>query len=275
MGRIRIKGHPGHRVTGTIKQATVSEQAGRWFVAILTAEDVAEVTLRSPATPDEIVGIDAGLRNSLTLSNGEVISGPRALAASLRRLARYSRVMSRRQQGSGRRKTARARVAREHAKVANVRRNWQHGVSDDLTRRFAVIGHETLAVKNLSNKKNHNGRAWADLGIAELFRQVGYKAAWRGVTVVKADRWYPSSKTCSSCGAKHQHLKRGDTVFLCSRCGFRLDRDLNAARNLRPVAAIPVETQNARGGNVRPRPAQPVLWQIPLKREPASGCRAA
>ncbi len=275
MGAVRLKGHPDGRVRGTIKQATVSEMAGRWYVSLLVSEDAPEIIMRVPASDAEIVGVDVGLRHSLVLSTGEVIQGPRALKANLIRLRRAQQALARSQRSSARRRRKVARVARLHARVANIRRDWQHRVSDDLTCRFAVVGHEDLNVRGLSCHRGHNGRSWADLGIAELFRQLDYKAAWRGNTIVVVDRWYPSSKTCSACGARNTSLKRGDETFVCPACGIRLDRDLNAAINLRPVAVIPPETQNARRGNVRPRSAPPVLWQIPLKREPAGGRLAA
>lgn len=120
----------------------------------------------------------------------------------------------------------------------------------------------------MANKKNHQGRAWADLGASELFRQIAYKAAWRGVTVVVADRFFPSSKRCSRCGEKNAALTLKDRWFICPSCGFSIDRDLNAAINLRPVAIMPTETLNARGGNVGPGLT---TWQIPLNREPSTG----
>lgn len=271
MGRLRIKGLTRRMPSvAAIKQASISRTADRWFVSFLVSMQVEQPEVRVPASPEEVVGVDAGLRNSLTLSTGEVIQGPRAFTTHAKKLARYQRVLARCRRGSGRRKAAAMRVARQHKRVADVRRTWQHEVSSDLVNRFAVIGHEDLNVKGLANKKNHNGRAWADLGIAELFRQIDYKAAWHGGTVVVADRFYPSSKLCSNCGEKNADLKRSDIVFLCPSCGFRLDRDLNAAFNLRPVAVIPPETLTARGGM-----DQAQVWMIPLRREPVSATQSS
>jgi putative transposase len=142
-------------------------------------------------------------------------------------------------------------VARTHARVADIRTPF-HGVSDRLTREFAAVGHEGLNLDGLSRRGHHQGRAWADLGIAELFRQLAYKGAWRGVPIVVADRFYPSSQLCNRCGWRNHALTLKERTFACASCGLVLDRDLNAALNLRPVAAMPAETQNARGGIVSP-----------------------
>ena len=171
----------------------MSHKADRWFVSLTVERQIAD-----PVAPiGEAVGIDVGLKNSLTLRTGEVVQGPRALAAGLRKLRREQRAVSRSQRNSGRRKVKVAKVARTHARVTNVRGNWHHGVSDQITRRYRAVGHEGLNLPGLGSKKRHQGRAWADLGIGELFRQIAYKAAWRGIAVVVASRWFASSQWCS------------------------------------------------------------------------------
>jgi putative transposase len=263
IGRLRIKGST-RRVQGKILTATVSRTADRWFLSLTVERDIDE-----PIVPNGgPVGIDMGLTQSLVLSTGEVIQGPRALKTSLVKLRRAQKAVARSQRNSGRRKVKVVKVARIHARVANVRGNWLHGVSDRLTREHAVIGHEDLNIRGLASRKSRQGRAWADLGAGELFRQIAYKAAWRGVTVVVADRFYPSSQLCSNCGFKHAALTLKDRQFICPSCGFTSDRDLNSAFNLRPVAVMPTETLNARGGGVSP---DSNVWQIPMKREPRSG----
>lgn len=231
---------------------------------------------RPPSGPEaapagEPVGIDIGLRHSLTLSTGEVIESPRELRRSLAKLRRAQRAVSRSQRDSKNRRKKLVRVARIHARVANTRAHWLHGVSDRLTREHPVVGHENLNVAGLSRKGTRQGRAWADLGAGELFRQLAYKGAWRGVAVVVADRWHPSSQLCSRCGTRNEKLSLTERTFRCAACGLVLDRDHNAAINLRPVAVKPTETLNARGGIVSPGSA----WQIPMKREPSTDALAA
>jgi putative transposase len=266
IGRLRIKGKTC-RVPddATIRFATVSERAGRWYVSLTVRETIAE-----PVTPvGEPVGIDVGLAHSVVLSTGDVIESPRVLRANLARLRRAQKALSRSQRNSARRKKDAARVARLHARVANVRSAWLHGVSNRLTREHAVIGHEDLALAGLIRRRRgfRHARAWSDLGAGELFRQLAYKAAWRGVTIVTADRSHPSSQLCSGCGAQNRALTLKDRTFSCPACGLLIDRDHNAALNLRPVAVMPTETLNARRGGVSP--GSETTWQLPLKREPS------
>jgi putative transposase len=267
IGRLRIKGST-RRVQAKILTATVSRTADRWFLSLTVERDIDEPSVSLIGAQGGPVGIDVGLKQSLVLSTGEIIQGPRALKMSLRKLRRAQKAMARSQRNSGRRKVKALAVARIHRRVANVRGNWLHGVSDRLTREHAVIGHEDLNIRGLASRTSRQGRAWADLGAGELFRQIGYKAAWRGVTVVVADRFYPSSQLCSNCGFKNVNLTLKDRQFICPACGFTSDRDLNSAFNLRPVAVMPTETLNARGGDVGPGSS---AWQIPMKREPSSG----
>jgi len=260
LGALKLKGNPC-RVTGIIKTATVSRRAGKWFVSLLVSQD-----FLSPTPSDKpTVGIDAGLKTSLTLSDGTVIQAPRPLLRSLHKLRGANKALARSQRNSAGRAKAKVHLARVHLRVANQRANWSHGVSDRLTKDYGQIVVENLAVQNLQHHKRHNGRSWADLGIAELYRQLEYKSAWRGVGFRQADRFYPSSQLCSGCGARQPmplHLR----VYDCPACGLSLDRDLNAALNLKSLAGMPSESLNARGGDVSLGSAQPT----PLKREPSS-----
>lgn len=173
--------------------------------------------------------------------------------------------MARSQRNSTSREKKVAKVARIHARVANIRRDWQHTTSDRFTREFAAIGVEDLAVKEMSNKKRRAGRSWADLGAGELLRQITYKAERRGVVLVIADRFYPSSQLCSSCGHRPPMSLKVRT-YECGSCGLVLDRDQNAARNLCLVADTPSDTPNAGGGDVSPGSA----WRMPMKPEPGT-----
>jgi putative transposase len=153
IGRLRIKGST-RRVQGKILTATVSRTADRWFLSLAVERQIA-----NPLAPlGGPVGIDVGLKQSLVLSTGEVIQGPRALKMSLRKLRRAQKAVSRSQRNSARRKVKVVKVARIHARVAHVRGNWLHGVSDRLTREHTVIGHENLNIRGLSSRKSHQGR---------------------------------------------------------------------------------------------------------------------
>ncbi|MEI7743863.1 MAG: RNA-guided endonuclease TnpB family protein [Chloroflexota bacterium] len=238
--------------------ATASRTADRWFVSILVEREH-----EAPApTSTQAVGIDLGLKTSLVLSTGEEIQAPRPLKAALRKLRRAQKAVARSQRNSASRRKKVAKVARIHMRVANIRRDWQHTTSDRLTREFAAIGVEGLAVKGLANRKRKAGRSWADLGAGELLRQITYKSGRRGVVLVVADRFYPSTQLCSACGHR-QPMPLKERTYRCGSCGLVLDRDQNAARNLCPVADTPSDTPNAGGGDVSPGSA----WRMPMKPE--------
>jgi putative transposase len=178
-----------------------------------------------------------------------------------------SRSLSRKVKGSRNRERAKRRLARLHARIANLRRDGLHKLTTSVTRRFHTIGIEDLNVRGMLG--NHRlARAIADMGFHELRRQLGYKAAWHGGRVVVVDRWYPSSKTCSCCGHRLEELALGTRSWTCPACGVRHDRDINAAVNLKNMAMSSIAT--ACGGNgagpVREHGTKPV----PAKQEPSS-----
>ena len=136
-----------------------------------------------------------------------------------------------------------------------------------------MIVVEDLAVANLSRRKPGAGkggrglnRALADAALGELRRQLGYKATWYGSTLIVADRWYPSSKTCSSCETVKAKLSLSERTYWCDACGMVADRDVNAARNLLKLAASGAESLDARGGTVRPG----LAGRVPANLEPGT-----
>ena len=217
--------------------------ADRWYVSITV--DTLEERFPLPSENQGAVGIDLGVSNLATLSTGEVITGPKALREALTRQRRLSRSLSRKQKGSRNRLTARRKLARQHARTANIRANGLHQVTTSIARRFHTIGIEDLHVKGIL-KNRCLSRAIADMGFGEFRRQLAYKAAWHGGQIVVVDRWYPSSKTCSCCGIKLDTLGLGQRQWTCAGCGTTHDRDLNAAINLRNMAVS--STVSACGG---------------------------
>jgi putative transposase len=127
-------------------------------------------------------------------------------------------------------------IARASARVANLRADRTHKLTTQLSQTHQVIGAEALAVKNMmaagGSRKRGLNRALADAGLGTLLHQLEYKTGWYGSRVVKADRWFPSSKTCSGCGAVKAKLHLADRTYQCDSCGLVIDRDLNAAVNL-------------------------------------------
>jgi putative transposase len=244
------------RFNGKVMSATVSRVAGRWFVSVavevqdlnppsgvqphLTASGVQPHLTPKAESQNEAhegtVGVDLGLASLATLSTGERVAGPKPHKALLKRLKRLSRGLSRKRKGSRNRDKARRKLARLHARIANVRSDALHRLTTDLTKRFHTIGIEDLNVGGMQ-KNRRLSRSVADMGLFEFRRQLEYKAERRGGRVVVADRFYPSSKTCSGCGHLLAELPLSARRWTCPGCGAEHDRDVNAAKNLMKLAA--------------------------------------
>jgi putative transposase len=252
--------------TARILAATITRTADRWFVSF-TVE--VQRTIPAGNDHDSVVGIDVGVRHLATLSTGATISNPRALEWSLRKLRRLNRQLARRTPGSRRRQQARRRLARVHARTANLRRDALHKLTTTLATEHGTVVVEQLNLAGMVRNRRL-ARALSDSGLAELRRQLSYKTAWYGSRLVVADRFYPSSKTCSACGWVKAKLTLAERTFTCETCGLQLDRDLNAARNLaalaQHVAQSGWETQNARGADRKTQPA----GRVAMKREASS-----
>lgn len=215
------------RFAGRVVGATVSRTAHAWHVALLVDTEDAPARSKSHAA----VGVDVGISALATLSDGSSVEGPKALEALLQRLRRLSRAHSRKVKSSANRRKSAQALARLHWRVANVRGNALHQMSHRLTRDYAWIAIEDLNVKGmLANRRL--ARRLADASFGELRRQLAYKAELRGVHLAVVDRWYPSSKTCSGCGAINEALTLGTRTWVCTACGELHQRDHNAAKNI-------------------------------------------
>jgi putative transposase len=193
------------------------------------------------------------------------VQGPKPLRAALRRLRRASRAHSRKQPASNRRRRAAGRLGRIHARVASIRGDALHKATTGFAARYETVVVEDLNVTGMiSNRKL--ARAVSDQGFGTARRMLAYKSARHGGTLLAADRWYPSSKTCSSCGSVKAKLTLKDRTYACGACGHTEDRDVNAARNLLSLAASGAERRNARGAEVRPG----IAGHAVLKREPGT-----
>ncbi len=231
-----------------ILSATISCAANRWYVSFGCEVDRDCGRL---ARPEAVIGIDVGITNLAVLSTGEVIPNSRFLQHSLRRLRRACRHLSRSTLGSHRREAAKRRVGRIHARVRNQRTDRLHKLTTTLAKEYGTVVVEHLRLAGI--KRNRRlARALADTGMAQIRRQLSYKARWYGSRLVTADPFYPSSKTCSQCGCVKAKLSLSERTFTCELCGLILDRDYNAALNLarlvEPVTGSAPETLTARGG---------------------------
>ncbi|WP_199485240.1 RNA-guided endonuclease InsQ/TnpB family protein [Actinomadura craniellae] len=271
------------RGDAVVQSVTVSRGGHRWYASVLC-----KVTVQVPDRPSRrqrergAVGVDLGVKVLAALSkplvvddpSSALVRNPQHLRQAERRLLKAQRALARTQKGSARREKAKRRVGRAHHEVAVRRHAALHQITKRLTTGFAVVALEDLNVagmtrsargtvaapgKNVRQKAGLN-RVILDSAPAELRRQVNYKATWYGSELAVADRWFPSSKTCSGCGWQNPHLKLSDRVFRCTDCGLVMDRDMNAARNIerhavlidRNVACDRRETLNARGASIRP-----------------------
>jgi putative transposase len=221
------------RFEGNIKSAVVSRAADRWFVSLWVEIDHVPPIRENQA----FVGVDLGLTALATLSDDTPpVESPKALRRNLKKLKRLSRSLSRKVKGSANRQKARTKIAKLHARIANIRRDALHKLTTHLVKRFDVIGIEDLNVRGMM-ANGHLSRAVADVGMSEFSRQLAYKAEMSGARVVVADRWFPSSKMCSHCGQINTGLKLCDRHWRCDKCGVVHNRDRNSAINLMIFAA--------------------------------------
>lgn len=205
---------------------TVSKDtAGRWFVSLLVEEKISSL-----APVERTVGVDAGITALATLSTGEKIVNPGHERRDRRKPARAQRAPARKEKGSVNRAKARLKVARVYAGIADRRRDHLHRATTRLVRENQVIAVEDLTVRSMV--KNHTlARAVSDASWRELRSMLEYKAQWYGRTLVAVDRWFPSSKLCSVCGALQVKMPLNVREWTCA-CGAVHDRDVNAARNV-------------------------------------------
>jgi putative transposase len=236
---MRKLARPVEKGTAKVTSVAVSRETGGWFVSFTATVKRPDPQPRKGA---KVIGIDAGL---ITLFTGATPEGeqvlslenPRNYTKAQARLAKAQRVTSRRQgprkgvAPSNRWRRANARVQHCHARVANQRRNLLHNTTTRLVKDFDVIVVEDLNVKGMAKNK-HLAKHIHDASWSEFVRQLTYKAEWYGATIIKADRFYPSSKTCSDCGEVKAKLSLTERTYCCDTCGVSIGRDVNAAINL-------------------------------------------
>jgi putative transposase len=227
LGRLRLHEHDFIPTDAKILSATVSEQAGRWFVSIQV-----EVEQEKPVmTATTAIGVDLGIKTLATLSDGTTFENPRAFKQAQKKLKRLERHKSRGKKGSKNRLKTRLAMAKVHARIAHIRKDTAHQLTSYLVKNHALVAIEDLHVAGML--KNHClAQAVADSNFGEIRRQLEYKAERHGTQLVTIDRFYPSSKTCSVCRWIDEDQDLSDRTFICQECGLVLDRDLNAAINI-------------------------------------------
>ncbi len=206
---------------------TISKDAaGRYFICFSIKLDIPPF----PKTGRSI-GLDLGLTHAVITSEGQKVNNPRYYRSSLQRLRREQKALSRKQTGSNNRRKQRTKVARLHARIADMRLDWCHKLTTDLVRRFDLIAIESLNVKGMV--KNHNlAQAISDVSWGEIKRQLRYKTLWYGKQLVEISQWEPTSKRCSACSHRLAALPLSARQWVCPVCGAVHDRDVNASQNV-------------------------------------------
>lgn len=218
-------------ITQKPKSFTISRTADRWFVSWKI-----EVEPSNEMKSVDAVGVDLGIKALATLSTGEVFEGAKSYRKYEKKLSRLQGLNRRKQKGSANWKKAQTQIARLHRKIANIRKDTLHKLTSYLAKKHSKIGIEDLNVSGML--ANHQlAKAIADMGFYELRRQLEYKCQLYGSELVVVDRWFPSSKTCSSCGTKKETLSLAERLFKCDGCDLEIDRDLNAAINLKKAVS--------------------------------------
>ncbi|MEU0498002.1 RNA-guided endonuclease TnpB family protein [Mycobacterium sp. NPDC006124] len=266
-----------------IQSVTISRGGHRWYASILVKQPLTEDTPTRRQRRAGTVGVDLGVHTLAALSTGETIDNPRHVNAAQARLTKAQRALSRTKKGSNRRHRAARLIGRRHHEAAERRSTTLHTLTKALATGWSTIAIEDLNVAGMTRSargtldkpgtnvraKSGLNRAILDVAPGEVRRQLEYKTRWYGSTLTVVDRFFPSTQTCSACGAKAK-LTLAERVYRCTACGFTADRDVNAAINIAAQAAVAPgagETLNARrAADDHPLPAGPRSTAV-MKRE--------
>lgn len=233
--------------------------SGRWTISLLVDVEIKPL----PESPNQI-GIDLGITSLVALSTGEKIANPKGFKAKRQKLRKAQKALSRKQKGSNNRHRAALKVAKIHAEISDARQDFLHKLTTQLVRENQTIAIEDLAVKNMV-KNRKLALAINDASWGELVRQLTYKCDWYGRTLIKIDRWFPSSKRCGHCGYIVEQLPLHIREWECPKCGVNHDRDINASKNIL-AAGLAVSVC---GASVRPEQSKSVKATA-MKQKPKS-----
>ncbi|HIA3994170.1 TPA: RNA-guided endonuclease InsQ/TnpB family protein [Escherichia coli] len=229
------------QVTGVVKNVTVSQSSGKWYISIQTESEVS-----TPVHPSaSMVGLDAGVAKLATLSDGTVFEPVNSLQKNQKKLARLQRQLSRKVKFSNNWQKQKCKIQRLHSRIANIRRDYLHKVTTTVSKNHAMIVIEDLKVSNMSksaagrvSQPGRNARAKSglnrsilDQGWYEMRRQLEYKQLWRGGQVFAVPPAYTSQR-CACCGHTAKENRLSQSKFRCQVCGYTANADVNGARNI-------------------------------------------
>ena len=222
-------------LSGDISSITVSKTPeGKYYASLLVKEHY-----KPKSKTAKQLGIDLGIKDFATFSDGKRVANPKHLLSSMKKLKRLQRQLSRKVKGSKNRDKARIKVARLHSKIANQRADFLHKLSTQLVNENQVICVEDLKVSSILRNKRIAKLA-GSLGWQSFLNMIEYKCLWNDRTFIKIDQFYPSSKTCNKCGFVKKDLKLHQRSWKCPDCSTIHDRDINAANNILAVGLTAV-----------------------------------
>jgi putative transposase len=221
------------RFDGKVNNVVISKKAGIYFASINITSNQSPIISEKQA----IVGVDLGIKKLATCSDGNIFENPKALKNNLKSLNRLQRGLIRKVKGSNNRKKAILKLSKKHYRVSCIRNNALHQATSFLSKNYGTIVIEDLNIKGMV-KNRKLSQAILDVGFGEFSRQLKYKSKWYGCDLIVADRFYASSKICSCCGNKKDKLKLSERVYDCYVCDNKIDRDLNASKNLANLALL-------------------------------------
>ncbi|MEH3174380.1 transposase [Enterobacter quasiroggenkampii] len=270
LGWIRYRN--SRKITGEVKNVTVNQSCGKWFVSIQTECDVAEPVHKAAS----IVGLDAGVMKLATLSDGTVYKPVNSLKNRQLKLATLHRQLSRKVKFSANWKKQKRKLQSLHSHIANIRRDYLHKITSEISKNHAIIVIEDLKVSNMSKSakgkvelhgrnvraKSSLNRAILDQGWYEMRRQLEYKQRWRGGQVIAVPPAYTSQR-CANCGHTSKENRLSQSKFVCQICGYRANADINGARNILAAGHAVL----ACGGMVQSG--------LPLKQEPTEASQVS
>ncbi len=239
LGWIRYRN--SREVIGEVKNVTVIQSCGKWYVSIQTEYEVPEQVHKAAS----MVGLDAGVTKLATLSDGTVYQPVNSFKASQRKLAMLQRQLSRKVKFSASWQKQKKKIQRLHSHIANIRRDYLHKVTSEISKNHAMIVIEDLKVSNMSKSakgtaerpgrniraKSGLNRSILDQGWYEMRRQLEYKQLWRGRQVLAIPPAYTSQR-CACCGHMAKENRQTQSKFVCQVCGYTENADINGARNI-------------------------------------------
>ena len=239
--KIRFKRHKIKYEFDKVTGFTISKENNKYYISFTFYTEI------KPKETNDAVGIDLGIKDFAICSDGTIYPNKKFYEKSLRKLKISQRKLTKKKKGSNNRDKARLKVNKVYSKVKNQRNDYQHKISREIVNKYNTICLETLKVKNMVKNKRL-AKVISDVSWSSFIEKLSYKIAENQGYLVKIDRFYPSSKTCSNCGCIKESLKLSERTYHCNECGFIIDRDLNASINILNVGLKQIEATVATTG---------------------------